>query len=257
MGRTQAGFALVFEIILVVAVVAVAATVFVLRIHKSTHSTGGTTASVSSNPPLKLKSIGFDLDYYNPATGMAGDIKFEHYNFFADEIVGIFGQHDPRSQDPAVRNPQPTFVLAAGTKIQSLVDGVVANVKTLYSGDSTIMVTTDGTLDSNFIYETEHVINVRVKKGDHVKGGQVIAEVSPHGAPGPGIGIVDIGILHPQGSEAGHVCPFQYMDDSIKNDINKKLTALYQSWNQYEGKQVYNPSTFVSPGCVTEDWVKG
>ena len=51
----------------------------------------------------------------------------------------------------------------------------------LYSNDYSVMVQGEG---SELIFETEHVINVKVKKGDKVKTGDVIAEVSDYSAHG-------------------------------------------------------------------------
>ncbi len=208
-----------------------------------------------NTPPLKLKSIGFNLGTYDPVTNSSGEMKFVGYNLFSDQIWGDFGQQDPRTLDTTKKNPQPTYVLPLSVKVQALVDGEVVKITKLYSDDFSIMVAKDKT--SSFIYETEHVVNPLVKEGDHVKGGQIIADVSPHGSPGPGYGILEIGILHPQNTQAGHLCPYKYLDDSIKADIQKKITAVHEGWNQYKGKQVYNLSKFVSPGCVTEDWVQG
>lgn len=212
-------------------------------------------SQTSDTPPLRLKSIGFNLDYYNPATQSAGEMQFIQANLFSNEIWGDFGQQDPRTSDQTKKNPQPTYVLPLSVKVQSLVDGQVNKIQKLYSDDFSIMVTADSS--SQYIYETEHVVNPLVKVGDKVKGGQIIADVSPHGSPKPGYGILEIGILHPENNQAGHLCPYKYLDPSIKADIQKKITSAHEGWNQYTGMQVYDLSKFVSPGCVTEDWVRG
>lgn len=225
---------------------------------KSTSGLTGTKADQTTGGELlPLKSIGFNLGYYDPATNHAGDMQFVHANIFDNEVIGDFGQQDPRSpNDPSKKNPQPTFVMPLDVKVQSLVDGVVIKVVTLYSGDSSIMVASSKT--SSYIYETEHVIHARVKEGDRVKGGQWIADVSPHGSPKEGFGILEIGLLHPTGGVAQHLCPFKYLDPSIKTDIGKKIDALHAAWNTYTGLTVYPPaSSYASPGCVTEQPVNG
>src|SRR3989338_7183231 len=115
-------------------------------------------------------------------------------------------------------SPQPTFVVPLGTPVRSLVDGVVASMPTLWSGDYSIQVTTDGQMQK-WIYETEHLINPRVKVGDKVTAGQIVGEVSDfnHGAPS-GFGTAEIGILK-GGQQPQHVCPFAYLDLSIKEEI--------------------------------------
>ena len=108
-----------------------------------------------------------------------------------------------------------------GTKVRSLVDGVVTNVPLLYSNDYSIMVATNS--KSQWQYETEHVTNPLVKVGDTVTAGQVIAEVSPHSKDGnSGFGMVEIGILK-GGNPPQHICPFAYLDPSVKDDIQKEF----------------------------------
>ncbi len=221
----------------------------------STQSSTNTNKSAdSSGPPLKLKSIGFNLDYYNPTTGKAGDFVFTKMDLSAQYnlLFADFGTQDPRSPgDPTKRNPQPTFILPLGTKVLSLVDGVVVNVEELYSGDDTIMVAKSAD-DLSYVYETEHIVNPVVKKGDKVIGGQVIGEVSTHDSDHhPGFGIVEIGILH-GGNPPEHLCPFAYLDPSIKDDIQKKITAFHKAWEDYKGlPNLYDDEHSVSPGCFT------
>lgn len=145
-----------------------------------------------------------------------------------------------------------------GTPVRSLVDGVVAAIPTVWSGDYSIHVTKSGKLE-RWIYETEHVINPKVKVGDKVTAGQIIAEVSDFdkGAP-PGFGAVEIGILHGGGEGLPeHVCPFAYLDPSIKDETLKKITAFYKSWEEYIGDQTLYPESYEIPGCLTLDSIEG
>src|SRR3989344_8068338 len=140
-------------------------------------------------PPLKLKSIGVNLDYYDPQTGKAGDFEFTKAKLQFNQLFMDYGFFIPASSaSPDKKNPQPTFILPLGTPVRSLIDGVVANMPILWSGDISIQVTTDGKMQ-RWVYEIEHVINPKVKVGDRVSAGQIIAEVSnfDKGAP-PGFG---------------------------------------------------------------------
>jgi biotin carboxyl carrier protein len=209
-------------------------------------------AEKTDSNAIVMKSIGFKLDYYNEATNSAGDVKFTKLPLFDNQIMGDFGQQDPRTpNDPTKRNPQPTFILPLGTKVLSLIDGTVTKVETLYSGDTTVWVTPFK--DSPLNFETEHVNNVLVKVGDQMKSGQIIAEVSDYDTKAhPGFGIVEIGVLGQSGNRPSHSCPFEYLDKSVKEDTYKKITALHESWNKYLGKTVYG-SKYAVPGCVTTD----
>src|SRR3989344_2003811 len=150
------------------------------------------------------------------------------------------------SNNKAKSNPQPTYIVPLGTPVRSLVDGVVAAIPVLWSKDYSIQVTTDGQMQK-WMYEVEHVTNPKVKVGDRVVAGQIIGEVSNfnHGAP-PGFGAVEIGILK-GGNPPEHVCPFLYLDDSIKEETLKKITALFTSWEEYIGNQALYANTSI-PG---------
>src|SRR3990167_10521572 len=114
-----------------------------------------------NEPPLKLKSIGVNFE----------DFKFTKAKLQFGRLFMGYGFYIPAGNDnPAKYNPQPTFVVPLGTPVRSLVDGVVAAMPTLWSGDISIQVTKTGKLE-RCIYETEHLINPRAKVGDVVTAG--------------------------------------------------------------------------------------
>lgn len=200
----------------------------------------------TDEPPLKLKSIGVDFD----------DFVFTKQKLQFNRLFMGFGFLIPASPDyPSKSNPQPTFILPLGTPVRSLVDGVVANIPTVWSGDYSIQVTEDGQMQK-WIYETEHVINPKVKVGDKVSAGQIIAEVSTFDKGLPeGFGAVEIGILK-GGQIPEHVCPFAYLDPSIKEETLKKITAFFKSWEEYTGDMTLYDDTDI-PGCLTLDPIEG
>ncbi len=206
-------------------------------------------------PPLLLKSIGVDLGYFDASTGRAGDVVFTRNPLQFNVPFTEFGFTIPASQSATganKRNPQPTFLLPLGTKVHSLVDGVVVEMPKLYSGDYSIMVAPSER--SNWRYETEHVTNPLVKVGDRVTAGQIIAEVSPHDKDhNSGYGLVEIGILH-GGNPPQHLCPFAYLDPSIKDETQKRIRAVYASWEEYRGDTaLYNETAQTVPGCLSLD----
>lgn len=265
MSKGQKGFAhlLIFAAVIALAVIGYAGWQ-IAKNHKSQPDTADTNKhQATSSELLYLKTIGWHIDNYDPATNHAGDMVFTHEDHDLsgtfNRIFGDFGTQDPRAaNDPTKRNPQPTFILPLGTKVLSLVDGVVADVKGLYSGDSTIMVTSSGQL-SSYIYETEHIVNPTVKAGDRVKAGQVIGDVSTHDSQyHPGFGIVEIGILHPGAGQAQHICPFHYLDSSVKADIQTKILNIHKAWMNYIGNQsLYDDAHAAEPGCYVNTPVNG
>jgi biotin carboxyl carrier protein len=258
--QVESGFHLVIIIVIVaVILVGLGIAFFTAVQNKSDGDIGKFIADVANNPSepdLKIKHIGIDLGYYDTATNRAGDVVFtkEGIEQYGNLIFTNYGEvskaNSARPTDTL--NPQPTFIIPLGTKIHSLVDGVVVRIENLYSNDQTIMVASSA--ESNWIYETEHVINPVVKVGDQVKAGQVIAEASTHDSQyHPGFGLYEIGILK-GGNPPEHVCLFNYLDDSIKEDTFAKLRAFYTSWEAYIGDDtLYDESKMVVPGCYTPD----
>lgn len=212
-----------------------------------------------NEPPLKLKSIGVNLDYYDPKTKRAGDFEFTKEKLQFNRLFMGYGFVIPANTSSTNKdksNPQPTFILPLGTPVRSLVDGVVANIPKVWSGDYSIQVTESGQLET-WVYETEHVINPKVKVGDKVQAGQVIAEVSDFDKGAPrGFGTVEIGILK-GGNPPSHICPFLYIDESIKDELLKKITAFFGEWEKYRGDTTLYDESLKNPGCLTLDSIEG
>lgn len=257
--KNEQGFGVVGILVVIIVIFVVGFAGYKVFQHKNTvtqtnqnNNENRSNDNQTKNNAVVMKSIGFNLDYYNETTNSAGDLKFTKLPLFNDQIMGDFGQQDPRSpNDPSKRNPQPTFILPLGTKVLSLIDGTVTKVETLYSGDTTIWVSPY--TDSPLNFETEHVNKVTVKVGDPVKSGQPIAEVSDYDTKAhAGFGIVEIGVLGQNGNRPSHSCPFQYLDQSVKDETLKKITSLHTSWNKYLGKTVYS-SSYAIPGCITTE----
>lgn len=253
----QGGFA-VLELVIIVVIVAAIVGIVSFGMNKKDNKSVSTkkVAQEPKSSAAKIKHIGVDLDYYNPATNKAGDFMFTKANMTFNMLFFEYGFSVPaNSVGPAKSNPQPTYIVPLGTKVHALVDGEVVNVPKLYSNDYSVHVQAQG---SDLIFETEHVINVRVKQGDKVKAGQVIAEVSDYDAKNyAGMGLVEIGVLK-GGNPPSHLCPFDYLDDSIKDSTFKKITALQKSWEDYRGDaNIYDEAKVVIPGCLTRDPIEG
>ena len=213
------------------------------------------TPSGTNAPPLFLKSLGVTLGPYDPATGMAGDFRFtngrlQQNRLWMDYGYVIPGAGTSTGQDKA--NPQPTFILPMGTKVRSLVDGVVVGVPELYSHDFSIMVASGE--QSPWRYETEHVIHPLVRVGDRVTAGQIIAEVSDWSSGGnDGLGMVEIGLLK-GGNPPQHFCPFQYLDPSVRAQFQDQIRQFYSAWESYKGDTtLYDEASMPMVGCRTLD----
>lgn len=253
--QNQAGFAHIIIFLALIVFGLVGYTVFrIIQSKNSTYTAENTEAKAKSSQ-VKIKSLPIEIDKYDPATGKAGDLLFPAEAFdkgVPDLIFMGYGYIVPAELTPnkqAKSNPQPTFIAPLGTKVRALIDGEVIAVNSLYSKDYTIHMKGEG---SELIFETEHVINVKVKVGDKVNAGTVIAEVSDYSTQGyAGQGLVEIGVLK-GGNPPAHLCTFDFLDDSIKASVQSKLTQLEKDWEEFRGKpDLYGND--ITPGCVNRD----
>lgn len=260
MKHRQAGSSLIVLILGIVIIGMLSYTAFRVYQDKNNKITAENAEQKAAASPVKIKHLGFNLDYYNPATGMAGDVKFTKFVWPEGSFGAIFSEYGRKDVantakgDQAGYNPQPTFLLPLGTKVHALIDGEVVKVPKLYSGDYSIHMQGEG---SNLVFETEHVINVKVKVGDKVKAGDVIAEVSDYnGDRLDGLGLLEIGVLI-TGKTPAHACTFDYLDDSIKTEMLKKIRALEDSWEAYRGEpNAYQQDVEVIPGCLNRNIIE-
>ncbi len=212
-----------------------------------------------SEPPLKIKHLGIELAPYDESTNTAGDLEFTKSKFYGvgQRIFTEYGYTIEASSAGEERaSPQPTFLVPAGTKVRATVDGEVASVKKIYSGDYSVGIT-DGK-NENWVYELEHVIDPEVKVGDTVKAGQVIATASDYDAKNyEGLSLYEIGILK-GGNPPKHVCPFKYLDKSVEKDIQSQLTSFFKDWEAYIGDTtLYDEDAMPIVGCSTLDEIEG
>lgn len=262
MKQNQQGFAHVVAVLFLLVILAVGGVgyfVYTSNSEEPQQTSTDNVQDVTQQSEPKIKHLGVNLEYYNTATNKAGDFTFTKEDMSFNMLFMNYGYQIPaNSAGPAKRQPQPTFILPLGTKVHALVDGEVFDVPKLYSDDYSISIKAEG---SDLLFETEHVINVKVKKGDKVKAGDIIAEVSDYEVSHwAGMGLVEIGVLKGSndGSPPTHLCPFEYLDDSIKDETLKKITALQKSWEEYRGDStIYDESKVVIPGCELLDPIEG
>ena len=206
-----------------------------------------------------IERNGCNVKYFNIRNSpqIFEDFRFTKQKLQFNRLFMPFGFVIPANSTGVMKsNPQPTFILPLHTPVRSLVDGVVANMPSLWSKDISIQVTTNGKMQK-WIYETEHVTNPKVKVGDKVTAGQIIAEVSnfDKGVP-EGFGAVEIGILK-GGNPPYHVCPFAYLDESIKDATLTKISEFFKSWENYIGDQNLYDESMPIPGCLTLNPIEG
>lgn len=226
-----------------------------------THTSNNIANSAEQDSDIpRIKNLPIEIDKYDPTTSMAGEIKFTKWKMEPgglDTVFSEYGRKIVNSISPGAGrlNPQPTFLAPKGTKVRAIVDGTVYDVPKLYSKDYSIMVQGK---DQSIIFEMEHVKNPTVKKGDKIKAGQIVAEVSDYDSHNlNGLGLVEIGVLLP-GNPPQHACTFDYLDSSVKDSILSKISQLQNDWEDFMGdKNIYNQARQPIVGCSTQDKVEG
>lgn len=262
--KNQHGFSHVLLVILFAVIIGVIGFVGYTVLNKKEVGSNNFSANpeqAAEKTEVKIKHLGINLGEFDPKTEMAGDLKFTKFEFpegSFDTIFVDYGRREPNNSaegNSERYNPQPTFLAPLGTKVHALIDGTVVDVPKLYSNDYSVHMQGEG---SDLIFETEHVINVTVKKGDRVKAGDVIAEVSDYnGDKLDGLGLVEIGVLIP-GNPPKHACTFDFLDDSIKQQTLNQISSLQKAWETYKGdSSVYDEKTQVLPGCLSRDLIEG
>ena len=202
------------------------------------------------------------LAAYVQATGLAGDVRFVASTVQENKIFTEYGDVIPASQNTSgvdKANPQPTYLAPLHTPVVATVNGVVAEVATLWStptlGDVSVRIRPDGIPTScNVLIETEHVLLPRVAVGDRVTVGQTIAEVGTLNQQyNSGLGEVEFGYATAQGTHPMHVCPYAYFAPDVASAQVGLLQRLMADWESCRSlPALWNESTWVGgiPGCA-------
>lgn len=149
-------------------------------------------------------------------------------------------------------NPQPTFWAPLGTEVLAPVSGVVVAISVVWSGDESVMISADG--DGDWVWEVEHVIDVRVAVGDVVEAGEVVALVSDYDVRNtPGVGLVELGLLE-GGNPPRHFCPFAYVDPDAEASIVAGLELVLRADAERLGLELEAGERV---GCVTTEPIEG
>ena len=199
-----------------------------------------------------LKNLGINMQPWDKKTNRAGDFLFENKNYvdnkifteFANKIVNEFGEK---------LLPEIGFNVPVGTKVVSPIDGVIIDVK-FYEPSQDYLVSMKTDESSPWIVGFEHIYNLRMKAGDKVLAGQELAEVSPSYGRTE-FGNVEINVWI-GGQNIIKYCPFEFLDESLKQVYEEKIHQLARDWEEFIGKNVYSQEDWVAPGCLLHDIIE-
>jgi hypothetical protein len=204
------------------------------------------------SPPV-LQGFGFDIEPWNKETNRAGDLMFTKDILFEDSYVESkwvfveFGGRGQRKNDPPHSNIEYWFFVPLGTEVIAPIDGIARISYFDHAQDYGInFYPRDG---SPWTVSFEHVIDVRIKDGDFVKAGDVVAVAAPR--INNKVAMTELAVWA-GGQNVVKYCPFDFLDESLKPVYKEKLHQLAKDWEAFLGKNIYNEEQWVSPGCLKD-----
>lgn len=247
--KNSSGFA-VIELLIVLLVIGalVGVGLFVSRKKDSQNSDNKSSSSSNSNKTeaqLEIQNFGIaSLDSIDVTTNATRDFtQSGHKGFY------IFGDVLPGT--PVRHNPNFEFAsLKEGTKLISAIDGVVGFIKEQPdSKDSEVFLMPSE--QSDWVIGYDHVTDLKVKKGDKVKVGDII------GAPAR----QNNGLLrfefqinkNDTGQDGTHICPTTLLASSVKESWVKQLKSVQDDWEKTTGLELYDTSKQEPAGCLVKE----
>ncbi len=205
-----------------------------------------------TNSPPVLKNLGVNIDSWNKQTNLAGDLiftkklLFDDGRVFNDKVFLDFG-HKDKYRPNDIGSIEYWFYVPLGTKLMAPTDGFVQVAFFNHTQDWGINIKSK---DSNWIVSFEHVVNLKVKDGDIVKAGDIVADAAPRTTFNNEIAMTELAVW--EGGNRGVVkyCPFNFLEESLKSIYQQKLNQLVKDWEEFIGKDVYQEEKWVAPGCL-------
>ncbi|MEK7625931.1 MAG: M23 family metallopeptidase [Patescibacteria group bacterium] len=204
----------------------------------------GSQDSSGAEKDLKLQNIGIDnidnIDITTNAVREYGDKGLKGFYVFGDKLGG---------KDDVRKNPNFEYSsLKPGTKVISAIDGKVTFIKEQTdSGDREVFIQPkDGSV---WIIGYDHLVNVKVKKDDNVKAGDIIGEP---GIQNNGLRRFEIQINKEENGSTTHYCPSVLLDSSVKDSVLASLLKMQNNWETTTGLDLYSVESQNPVGCVVK-----
>lgn len=157
----------------------------------------------------------------------------------------VFGDKLPGNR----QNPNFEYSsLKADTQAVSSIDGIIVNINAQTdNAGADFEVFIKPSEDSYWIVAYDHLVNLKVKKGDKVKAGQVLGEPATQNN---GALRFEMQINKEIGSDATHVCPSTILAPDKKEKLLAELKTVLNSWESQTGKELYNTESQNPVGCI-------
>jgi len=196
-----------------------------------------------------IMNVGINIGTWDKTTNRAGDFFFDDTEYVNDKMFAEYGELVVNDLGRKLL-PHPTYWLPEGTELVAVADGTVQQIDFLEQlGDYGVLIMPKDAPQWTINYE--HVSNVKVHEGQQVLAGDVIAEVSMHGD----MGMAELMIFRGGATPADivSVCPYLLLDPNVKEQYDQKILQLAADWEEFKGKDIYDESAWISPGCLYEN----
>ena len=255
LGKSQTGFSIIeiLVVIIVIAIIAGAGVVFISRKTKnpdirpnngqnSQQNNQSSNSKVKDEADLVIHNFGVEsLDSIDITTNATRDFtKSGHKGFY------VFGDILPGT--PVRHNPNYEFAsMKEGTKLISAIDGIVGFIKEqTESNDYEVFLMTSE--QSNWIIGYDHVTDLKVKKGDKVKVGDVLGSPARQNN---GLLRYEFQVNKNDGNKEGmHICPSTLLSSDVRDKYLKQLSDMQNSWESISGLELYDLAKQQPAGCI-------
>lgn len=249
--RNQNGFspAIVPLVIVMLAVVGFA----IFRVVGSSNEQGATKEA--NNEPSKSQTVQVtkeqekDIELQNFGIATLSDVVVtkDALREFKDKgLKGfyVFGDALPGGR----QNPNFEFAsLQPTTEVIAAIDGVVVNIK-----EQTEVGVTDNEVfiqpkeGSAWTVGYDHLVNIKVKRGDSVKAGDVLGNPAPQNN---GAYRFELQINKDTASTT-HICPSTIVAATVKEKLLGELKTMLEAWEQQTGFELYDIAAQKPIGCI-------
>lgn len=195
--------------------------------------------SSETEPDLKLHNFGLaSLDDVLITKDALREYSEGHKGFY------VFGDKLPDG-----KRQNPNFEMASlkeGTQVVASIDGVVAFIKE-QTETSDYEVFLQPKENSIWTIGYDHLINLKVKKGDTVKVGDVLGNPQRENN---GALRFEIQINKGQNDQTKHICPTTLLADNVKDKVQTELKTMLDSWETKTGYELYDIDAQKPIGCI-------
>jgi hypothetical protein len=187
-----------------------------------------------------IKNLGVKFGHYDAKTGQAGDFVF-------DKTLGMALADKKIFTEFGVTRELSYNMVNKDAPVTAVADAKVSEVKVdPESADFTVSLT----YNDNWTIVQRHLRDVKVKRGESVKAGQVLGKVALNVNGKTGYTSIELREGSGRGKAASR-CPWMFLSPTIENDVLQKYSNLMSQWETFMGDiAIYTQDDQPFPGCV-------